>query len=192
MRTSIVVVDGFYADPAETRAEALRQPFLAEPDYHKGKRGPKRPFEGPACDYLAGLLAGPGAHGRGYWCYQVCVAGEQLVYHSDSQRYAAVVFLTPGAPVASGTSFFRSLATGIRSSDELAPRGGTAGAAELERRTYGGKLLDRTAWEEVDRVGNVFNRLVAWDGHLIHAATDYFGAGLEDGRLFQIFFWDPA
>ena len=36
----------------------------------------------------------------------------------------------------------------------------------------------------------MFNRLVIWDAHLIHSATDYFGHSPETGRLFQMFFFD--
>jgi transcription antitermination factor NusA-like protein len=61
---------------------------------------------------------------------------------------------------------------------------------ELERRTYGGKLLDRNAWELVDTVGNVFNRLVIFDSKLIHAASEYFGSNIHDSRLFHLFFFD--
>ena len=37
------------------------------------------------------------------------------------------------------------------------------------------KHLDPTPWEKVDVVGNVYNRLVIWDAHAIHQASQYFG-----------------
>lgn len=55
-----------------------------------------------------------------------------------------------------------------------------------------GGFYDPTKWELVDRIGNVYNRLVIWDGSLVHAANCYFGQGLSDGRLFQMFFFDAA
>ena len=45
---------------------------------------------------------------------QFCTAEDQLVYHTDSQTYAAVVFLTPDAPAECGTSFFKHKANGLR------------------------------------------------------------------------------
>jgi hypothetical protein len=45
-------------------------------------------------------------------------------------------------------------------------------------------------WEEVDRFGNIYNRLVLYRGNLYHASVDYFGTTPEDGRLFQTFFFN--
>jgi hypothetical protein len=39
-------------------------------------------------------------------------------------------------------------------------------------------------------VGNVYNRLVLYRGDLFHSSLDYFGEGLNDGRLFQTFFFN--
>jgi hypothetical protein len=51
-------------------------------------------------------------------------------------------------------------------------------------------VVDVTAWDTVDLIGNVYNRIVLWDAQLIHAAADYFGHDDETSRLFQIFFFD--
>jgi hypothetical protein len=51
-------------------------------------------------------------------------------------------------------------------------------------------FLDSTEFELVDVVGNVYNRLVLFDAKMIHAASNYFGNNLNNGRLFQIFFFD--
>jgi hypothetical protein len=48
---------------------------------------------------------------------------------------------------------------------------------------------DLTKWELVDRVGNVFNRLILFDAHNYHMSQDYFGDSKENGRLFQVFFF---
>ncbi len=45
-------------------------------------------------------------------------------------------------------------------------------------------------WDMTAMVGNVYNRLVLYRGDLFHSSLDYFGEGLEDGRLFQTFFFD--
>lgn len=49
---------------------------------------------------------------------------------------------------------------------------------------------DLTKWELVDRIGNVFNRLVLYPGHYWHMSLDYFGSDLNSGRLFQTFFFN--
>ena len=87
--------------------------------------------------------------------------------------------MTPNAPVATGTSFFQHRETGLR--------GGEDNIGEA----FNGKtFVDRTPYEMVDTVGNVFNRLVIWDAKLIHSATDYFGWDINSSRLFHIFFFD--
>jgi hypothetical protein len=59
------------------------------------------------------------------------------------------------------------------------------------RLTFGdGAEFDRGRWEEVDRVANLYNRLVLFDAHLAHGASAYFGDRLEDARLFQNFFFN--
>ena len=42
-------------------------------------------------------------------------------------------------------------------------------------------------FEETIRVSNVYNRLIAFDSHLQHAAQDFFGKG-EESRLTLVFF----
>jgi hypothetical protein len=51
-------------------------------------------------------------------------------------------------------------------------------------------FLDPSRWEEVDRIGNKYNRFAMWDATLIHSATSYFGKSKENGRLFHMFFFD--
>ena len=95
-------------------------------------------------------------------------------------------FLTPNAPITAGTGLFRHKETGIHT----APLKGDG--------TYDYEMLnkiyldsqDMTKWEMTDRVANVFNRLVIYRGDYFHASLDYFGRNLEDGRLFQTFFFD--
>ena len=50
--------------------------------------------------------------------------------------------------------------------------------------------LDSTEFEVVDVVGNIYNRMVLFDSKMFHAASNYFGKNLENGRLFQLFFFD--
>jgi hypothetical protein len=54
----------------------------------------------------------------------------------------------------------------------------------------GDDTQDYTKWEMVDRVGNVFNRLIMYRADNYHVSLDYFGKDLHDGRLFQVFFFN--
>ena len=56
---------------------------------------------------------------------------------------------------------------------------------------YGVKTtMDGTIHDRVDSFGNIFNRLVIFDAGLLHAASEYFGSDMEDGRLWHMFFFD--
>ncbi len=51
-------------------------------------------------------------------------------------------------------------------------------------------FLDRTPWEEIDRVGNKYNRLVIWNAQRVHSASQYFGDQIHNSRLFHLFFFN--
>lgn len=193
-RQDLIVVDGFYDEPALVRAFALSQQFQHNPAQHKGQRSRERFLFPGIKERFETLLGRPiknwEEHGFN-GVFQFCVEGEQLVIHSDHQNWAAVVYLTPDAPPDAGTTFYRSKATGLRyaPTEADAIRLGRT-TSELERDTYGGKLLDPTHWDAVDVVGNVYNRLSLWNARMIHGASKYFGTGPADGRLFHMFFFD--
>ena len=178
---SFLVVDGFYKDPDSVREFALHQNLVQHPNNHKGIRsdavyrfpGLKERFEA--------LLGRPIRNWEGYGtngCFQINMAGEQAVYHADTQIYAGVIFLTPNAPGQAGTQFFHSK-DGISRPTPL-----------THDAVFKGGFLDSTKFEKLDVVGNVYNRLVLFDAHMIHAADTYFGKARDDGRLIQLFFFD--
>jgi hypothetical protein len=194
-RPAVLVVDDFYARPDAVRAFALRQPFAPQADHYKGLRTKGHRFAG-LCERFGQLLGAPVSHWDTHLyngSFQLHGPADRLVFHSDAQTMAGAVYLSPEAPVGSGTNFYRSKATGLRRAPTPvdAARAGRP-ARELERDTYVDKLLDPDAWELVDRVGAVYNRLVLWDAKLIHAAGGYFGddADPTTKRLSQVFFFD--
>ncbi|HPY41250.1 MAG TPA: DUF6445 family protein, partial [Thiolinea sp.] len=124
---------------------------------------------------------------------QYCTAQESLVYHTDNQSYAAVVFLTPDAPPECGTSFYKSKFNGLMAyptPSDTAKHGKSED--ELFAEMFAGNFYDKTRWELVDTVGNVYNRLVIFDAKRVHAASAYFGDKMENSRLFHMFFFDVA
>ena len=195
----MVVVDDFYTYPNEIRDIALTLDYNPS-GYHKGKRtktklvleGTKEKLEKILGKEIIGWTS---AHGH-CGVFQHCTPADPIVYHYDGQTHAAVVFLTPDAPLTTGTSFFRNkkqpwldraLEVGkndITSDEQL---------IAIEQKHIGKEhddFLDPTKWEEIDRVGNKFNRLAIWDAKRIHAASQYFGKSLHDSRLFHMFFFD--
>ena len=99
--------------------------------------------------------------------------------HTDSPNsYAAIVYLTPDAPIDTGTSFYRHRETG---------------ATESEIDTINKEdFFDPTMWEETDRIANYYNRCVIFDASRYHCASRYFGepSNFDKGRVFQVFFFD--
>jgi len=180
-KPGIVVVDDFLQDPMAAREAALEQNYVKL--HSQGLRSDKR-FADPDLIPIFEELLGKrivkwdyDLSGR----FQYCVSTDQIVYHSDNQTNAASLFLTPGAPIDAGVSFYRSRDTGLRY---------PPADPGVFARMYENNLFDSSKWEEIDRVGNVFNRLVIWNGFHVHAATKYFGHNLQTGRLFQVFFFD--
>ena len=179
---SYIVVDNFYKSPYEVRKFALTQEFNEHKEYHKGKRtditfkfnGLKERFE---------EIIGKKIKSWDYYpvnaCFQYCNENDLLVYHFDIQQYAGVLFLTPDAPPESGTTLFRSKITKKMKVDP-----------DEHDIVFKTGFLDKSAFDVVDVVGNVYNRLILFDSKIIHAASSYFGKNKEDGRLFQLFFFD--
>jgi len=184
MKTSVIVVDGFYADPMDVRTYALNSSFDVRGNY-PGLR--TQPF------LHAGIYATIQAIVQApivYWptdtyngAFQYTTKDARTWVHSDhTTNRAGVLFLTPDAPPSAGTSFFRHQETGL----DVYPDD-----PELRAQT------DRDAgdfgkWSKTDAVANMFNRLVIFDSNRFHSADHYFGDGLEDGRLFQTFFFSTA
>lgn len=177
-------VDNFYDDPLAVREFALQQTFQEE-IYFRGKRTPQQflfPGLKERFEEIMGIKITKweehGMNGR----FQHCTVEDALVYHCDDQTWAAVIYLTPDAPPETGTTLWRHKKYKLRHIKEM--HNGPMGYA------FDKGFLDRTPFEPVDVIGNVFNRLVIWDAGSIHSASEYFGMKKEDSRLFQIFFFD--
>lgn len=195
---ALTVIDNFYNNPDAVRELALQQDF-EHSEYHKGKRtsfkycvdGTKEKIE-----KLLGLSITDWDNQAHNMVFQYCTPADPLVYHYDGQTHAAVVFLTPDAPPETGTSFFRhKKEKWLDRALEVGKNGVTSNVLRksLEESFIGAEhddFLDGTKWEEVDRIGNKYNRFAMWDAKQIHAASKYFGNSKETGRLFHMFFFN--
>lgn len=107
--------------------------------------------------------------------------------HTDSRklcRYAAVIYLTPRAPSAAGTTFYRLRYPNGALSGNLCP----PPHANL-REALGVTGLPLQAWHPDVAVPNAFNRLLLYRADLVHSATGYFGHDLATKRMTALFFW---
>ncbi len=181
MKTNLIVVDDFYTNPDEIRKFALSQSFNVEGNF-PGRRTKDFLWEdvGNTIKELVKPYTGSfiGFSEMYSGSFQIATAKDRTWIHADSfNKWAGVCYLTPNAPYTAGTGLFRHKATNASSSSEL-PKG-----TEIES-------LDYTAWDLVDTIGNKYNRLILYRGDLFHASLNYFGNNNENGRLFQLFFFD--
>jgi len=176
-RTNVIIVDDFYTNPDEVREFALNQVFDVKGN-HPGYRTRSflteniketiqhilRPHGGQIIEWHAqdGLTG----------CFQYTTALDRSWIHSDNYNtWSGVCYSTPNAPHTAGTGLFRHKESG-----------------QYEHVTTDHESWDVTKWDLCDVIGNRYNRLVFYRGHLFHMSLDYFGTNKNDGRLFQVFF----
>ena len=195
VKQNLIVIDNFYDDPDKIREYALSLNY--QPPENHGAVGYRcesgRNIEDGTKELFEKLLHTtiPNGNNLGEWnystngCFQWCNAKVPIVYHADSQQYAAIIYLTPDAPPNCGTSFFRHKKYKICNSEIFSKSDWYQ--SDLN---YKEPHLDKTPWEAVDNIGNVYNRLVIFDAQYIHAVTEYFGQDINNSRLFQLFFFN--
>lgn len=187
MKLGLLIIDDFYENPEFVREFALKQEFSVFGNY-PGKRT-KSFLETSIKDAIQSFM--PKEYGKvvqwhdydgeGYsGAFQSCTSKDRTWIHVDHKNmWSGVCFLSPDAPLTGGTGLFRHKETKFNWSDsDTLPN----------NQPY--DPYDYTKFELVDRIGNVFNRLILYPGNLFHASLDYFGDNLETGRLFQTFFFD--
>lgn len=193
---AVIVVDNYYSNPEQVREYAMSLEFNPNSKYHKGSRTEtKTIFEGTKQSFekLLGKKITVWDEHVYNGVFQYCTAQEALVYHTDNQSYAAVVFLTPDAPPECGTSFYKSKINGLMAYPTAADCKKHGKSEDtLFDEMFAGNFYDKTRWDLVDTVGNVYNRLVIFDAKRVHAASAYFGDKMENSRLFHMFFFDAV
>jgi hypothetical protein len=190
MRFNSLTIDDFYANPMQVREFALKQEFKVRGNY-PGQRTVSflnDPIKQKLRDILypfAGEITDWGGEYTG--SFQYTTAADRSWIHADSTTdWAAVCYLTPDAPVTAGTGIFRHKETGWMHFDYKRQND----PEYIKQAPPGDECQDYTKWEMVDRVGNVFNRLIMYRADNYHVSLDYFGKDLNDGRLFQVFFFN--
>lgn len=197
----VVVVDNFFDDPDEIRAIALAQEYGEDLRFYKGWRSTQRFLWPHMREELGRLLGTPVTEWLGHdanGVFQQTSHQDPLVWHHDTQSYAAAVYLTPDAPPSSGTSFWRDRTYGCRRRPDhplertrLGSDEAVAAAQSVVYDPY--NIIHGDNWELVESVAGLYNRLVVWDAALFHSATtyDHFNeSGTASTRLVQLFFFD--
>ena len=184
---TVLVIDDFYEDPMAVREWVLQQDFPTKGNY-PGQRSV--PFALDALKEKIQNYVEPFAGKITQWSnsenefnangtFQFTLESDVSWMHTDNDvtDWAGVLYLTPDAPLSGGTGLFR-FQDGTRfalESEDLTPHNQNAG--------------NYHAWEQVDNIGNVFNRLILFNAQHWHRSLEYFGDSKENGRLFQTFFF---
>lgn len=182
---SIMVFDNFYSNPLEVRNFALSQDFNVTGN-----------FPGRRTDILQGQdnlnmkSVFEQIHRKRitWWpeeyntAFQYTVEGDETWIHYDPSNWAAVLYLTPDAPVESGTALYQHKQTKIYKVDRNDPTTDLNGSQDLN---------DLSKWNVIASVGNIFNRLVMYRGEYYHRSIlPGFGNNKHNARLFQTFFFN--
>lgn len=111
--------------------------------------------------------------------------GRGVIHTDHNTVFAAVLYLSPNAPLESGTSLFKPNASFDEEKYQACLR-------ENDKRFDAGEIIMDTSYhsmfDEVVRVNNVYNTLILYEGRHYHAANQFFGKTLKDSRLAQVFF----
>ncbi len=191
MRFNSLTIDDIYSNPMEVREFALKQDFAVRGNY-PGMR--TKSFLNDSIKKRMRDILYPFAGEITWWggdytgSFQYTTASDRSWIHADSTTdWAAVCYLTPDAPVSAGTGIFRHKKTGWMHYDY---KEAEKNPEYNKNAPSGDDMQDYTKWEMVDRVGNIFNRLIMYRADNYHVSLDYFGKDINDGRLFQVFFFN--
>ena len=111
--------------------------------------------------------------------------GQGVIHTDHNTIFAAVLYLTPDAPLNSGTSLFKKNKTFDEKKylQALDANDARFRVGNIEMNTDYHSMFD-----EIVRVNNVYNTLIIYEGRHFHAANQFFGKTLKDSRLAQVFF----
>ncbi len=207
----LLVLDDFLPDPLAWREQALALPFLDASAHRHGNFPGRQTRGGHAPAALLQRIAD--AVGRdlkwnwpGHGAFRISAAGSMArsdihVDHGDSRvAFAGVLYLSLPADCQGGTGFWRHRETGWARTPTPAQAaasrfGSLAGfmraQAAGEDRGFDQLAQGRAQWDLLFEVPMRFNRLIVYRSDYFHGISQVFGAGLGDGRLTQLFFFEP-
>lgn len=197
----VTIIENFYEDPDAVRAYALKQQyqFLADkrnvPYVYPGSRtldivSLNKSLQEKILKKFVSIF-----HNSEYDVMRWAVStsfqsvtkeyGQGVIHTDHNTILAAVLYLTPNAPLDSGTSLFKPNSTFDEVKYEQA-------MSDNDKRFREGEPVMDTSYhsmfDEIVRVNNVYNTLIVYEGRHYHAANRFFGKTLEDSRLSQVFF----
>jgi hypothetical protein len=110
--------------------------------------------------------------------------GNGLIHQDANTVFAGVLYLTPNAPLNSGTSLFKKNDT---YDDDVYWKTIKENDVHFKNKAP----IDfsyHSMFDEVVRVNNVYNSLILFEGDIHHSANQFFGTTKQNSRLAQVFF----
>jgi hypothetical protein len=164
MIPKIIVIEQFYDNPDDVRKYVLNNLEYTTHIYHPGIRSNHIEMENVKDKIESYLKPFFGKIDELLMSFQVNTCFEKSWIHKDDySNLAGIIYLTPDAPVESGTDIY--LSTETNTDDK-----------EFFR------------WKKQNHIGNIYNRLVLFRSDEFHMSSKYFGNNIENGRLIQLLF----
>ncbi len=119
------------------------------------------------------------------YCFQLCLEGDESWIHVDKTKWAGILYLTPDAPLDSGTVIYtENFDSVIKETNEKVTETGDDSLYKSMKHEH----------EITTVVGNVYNRLILLRGYYLPHRSNIpgFGDCLENGRLTQVFFFNEV
>jgi hypothetical protein len=197
---NVIVVDNFYPDPDAVRERAIRSDYANIKNTDYPGFASRLILNSNALERrFSELVGAPLNVDRqrftwGGFRYITEDSGSSPIVHADEAAdWAAMVYLTPNAPMQAGTGLYEHKASGRWGppTDREARKLGFADASEFEDAVIQPDKADLSKWREVARIAPVYNRLVLFRGSTVyHAPIAGCGSGPHDARLTHIFFFN--
>ena len=193
----VMVKDNFYSNPEKVYLAAQQAEYY-EPRYYTGFRS-KTVYHEPGIKLKLEKVLGikitrwdtDPEEENGVF-YQGLSKGNRKEIpgvHSDSpyNDITVVVYFTPALPYSCGTSLWMHKQTKLCDPPTVeAARRLNIRIADL-REQFEVESKNRKKWIEIDRIGYLYNRMVAYPSGVLHSATNHYGGSLKEGRLYQTF-----
>jgi len=196
----VTVINDFYEDPLKIRDFALNQKFTFRHEHkidipvYPGSRTQdlldlNENMYHKICEKFTSIFHNF-SHDQLRWSISTAFQSvteeyEYGIIHQDADTvFAGVLFLSPDAPLNSGTSLFKANKNFNQESYIKA-------LEDNDVRFKNKQSVDSNyhhMFDEVVRVNNVFNSLIIYEGQHFHAANHFFGNTLKNSRLTQVFF----
>lgn len=183
---TLMMFDNFYGNPMDVRNYALSLPFDVVGNYPGRRTKPvPEPWNSEAKAMFEKILSKKIT----WWpeeyttSFQYTTKDDDTWIHYDPTMWAAVIYLTPDAPLEAGTAIYQNKKSKVYMLNRNDPNTDYNNEAQT--------INNMDDWEPIVRISNIFNRMIMYRGEYYHRSMlPGFGDNQYNGRLFQTFFFN--